>query len=67
MKHVDLWLPEPATIDDGEGNIYSGITHIESGPHGYVETDDGEVLLMEDMNGQLLAMVEQLIEDYGDV
>ena len=43
MKHVDLWLPEPVTIDDGE------------------------VLLMEDMNRQLLAMVEQLIEDYGDV
>jgi hypothetical protein len=55
------------TIDDGEGNIYSGITHIETGADGYAETYDGEVILLADMNGEMLRQVEQIIEDYGDV
>lgn len=66
MRQVDLWLPEDVTIDDGEGNIYSGITHIESGADGYAETFDGEVLLFSDMNEQMLAQITQLIEDYAD-
>lgn len=66
MKQVDLWLPEDVTIDDGEGNIYSGITHIESGADGYAETFDGEVLLFSDMNEQMLSQIEQIVEDYAD-
>ena len=66
MKQVDLWLPEDVTIDDGEGNIYSGITHIESGANGYAETFDGEVLLFSDMNEQMLTQIEQIVEDYAD-
>lgn len=66
MKQVDLWLPEDVTIDDGEGNIYSGITHIESGADGYAETFDGEVLLFGDMNEQMLSQIGQIIEDYAD-
>lgn len=64
MKQVDLWLPEEVTIDDGEGNIFSGINHIESGADGYAETYDGEVLLFSDMNATMLAQIEQIINDY---
>jgi hypothetical protein len=67
MKQANLWLPEEVTIDDGEGNIYSGITHIETGADGYAETYDGEVILLADMNSEMLRQVEQIIEDYGDV
>lgn len=67
MKQVNLWLPEEVTINDGEGNIYSGITHIETGADGYAETYDGEVILLADMDDEMLAQVEQIIKDYGDV
>ena len=66
-KQVNLFLPEMATIQDADGNIYSGINHIESGDNGYVETYDGEVILFSDMDDQMLAEVEQLIEDYDEV
>lgn len=67
MKQVNLWLPEDVTINDSEGNIYSGITHIETGAYGYAETYDGEVILLADMDDEMLAQVEQIIKDYGDV
>lgn len=67
MKRVNLWLPEDVTINDSEGNIYSGITHIEMGADGYAETYDGEAILLADMDGEMLAQVEQIIKDYGDV
>lgn len=67
MKQVNLWLPEDVTINDGEGIIYSGITHIETGADGYAETYDGEVILLADMDDEMLAQVEQIIKDYGDV
>ncbi len=67
MEKVNLWLPEEVTIQDAEGNIYSGINHIESGDNGYVETYDGEVYLFSDMDARMLAEVEQLIDDYDEV
>lgn len=67
MKQANLWLPEDVTINDSEGNIYSGITHIETGSDGYAETYDGEVILLADMDDEMLAQVEQIIKDYGDV
>lgn len=67
MKQVDLWLPEDVTIQASDGTIYSGINHIESGPNGYAETYDGEVILFDDMDADMLQQVEQIIEDYGDV
>lgn len=68
MKLVDLWLPEDVTIKDADGNIYSGINHIDSraGDNGYAETYDGEVYLFCDMDEQMLSDVAQLIEDYAD-
>jgi hypothetical protein len=67
MEQVNLWLPEDVTINDSEGNIYSRITHIETGADGYAETYDGEVILLADMDDEMLAQVEQIIKDYGDV
>lgn len=66
MKQTDLSIPEPVTIDDGNGKIYSGIVHIESCENGYAETYDGEVILFSDMNATMLQQVEQIIEDYGN-
>lgn len=66
MKKTELWLDEDVVIEDGQGNCYSGIVHIDSrGDDGYVETFDDEVILFSEMDQRMIACVEQIIEDYG--